>query len=47
MLTIQFASPLALPPVEGGEPARQTVTFLLTGAKGPILRVPIPPPAEP
>ena len=44
MLTIQFASPPAPPPVEGREPARQTVTFLLTGAKGPILRVPIPPP---
>ena len=44
MLTIQFASPPAPPPVEGREPARQTVTLLLTGAKGPIVRVPIPPP---
>jgi hypothetical protein len=46
MLTIQFASPPAPPPVEGREPARQTVTLLLTGAKGPIFRVPIPPPAQ-
>ncbi len=46
MLTIQFAAPPAPPLAEGREPARQTVTFLLTGAKGPILRVPLPPPVE-
>jgi hypothetical protein len=43
-LTIQFTAPPAPPLVEGREPPKQTVSFLLTGAKGPILRVPIPPP---
>ena len=44
-LSIQFASPPA-PPLEGDEPSKQTVTFLLTGAKGPIARVPLPPPVQ-
>jgi hypothetical protein len=43
-LTIQFAAPPAPPRIEGREPPKQTVSFLLTGAKGPITRVPIPPP---
>jgi hypothetical protein len=43
-LSIQFAAPPAPPTIEGREPPKQTVSFLLTGAKGPITRVPIPPP---
>ena len=45
-MTIQFAAPPPPPPAEGKEPPKQTVTILLTGAKGPIARVPIPPPGE-
>jgi hypothetical protein len=45
-LSIQFASPPAPPVVEGREPHKQTVSFLLTGAKGPIARVPLPPPSS-
>jgi hypothetical protein len=44
-VSIQFASPPAPPSNPGKEPPRQTVSFLLTGAKGPIARVPLPPPA--
>ena len=43
-LTIQFAAPPAPPPIEGGKPAKQTVSFLLPSAKGPIINVPIPAP---
>ena len=39
-LTIQFAAPPA-PPEEGNSSSKQSVTFLLTGAKGPITRVPL------
>lgn len=45
-LTIQFTAPPAPPLVEGREPPKQTVSFLLTGAKGPISRLPIPAPGE-
>lgn len=45
-VSIQFASPPLPPPLEGDEPSKQTVTFLLTGAKGPIARVPLPPPVQ-
>jgi hypothetical protein len=45
-LSIQFASPPASPLIEGREPHKQTVSFLLTGAKGPIVRVPLPPPSS-
>ena len=45
-LSIQFASPPAPPLIEGREPHKQTVSFLLTGAKGPIVRVPLPPPSN-
>ena len=45
-LSIQFTAPPAPPRVEDREPPKQTVSFLLTGAKGPINRVPIPPPSE-
>ena len=44
-LTIQFAAPAAPAPVEGGRPAKQTVTFLLPGAKGPIANVQVPAPS--
>jgi hypothetical protein len=43
-LSIQFTAPPAPPRIEGREPPKQTVSFLLTGAKGPINRVPILPP---
>jgi hypothetical protein len=43
-LTIQFTAPPP-PPVEEGKSAKQTVSFLLPGAKGPIVNVPIPPPS--
>lgn len=42
-LSIQFASPPVPRSIEGREPYKQTVSFLLTGAKGPIVRVPLPP----
>ena len=45
-VSIQFASPPAPPLIQGREPQKQTVSFLLTGAKGPITRVPLPPPVE-
>ena len=45
-LTIQFAAPPAPPPVEGGKPAKQTVSFLLPSAKGPIANVPVPAPSS-
>ncbi len=45
-LSIQFASPPVPPLMKGKEPPKQTVSFLLTGAKGPIARVPLPPPAS-
>jgi hypothetical protein len=45
-VSIQFASPPAPPVIEGREPHKQTVSFLLTGAKGPIARVPLPPPVQ-
>jgi hypothetical protein len=45
-LSIQFASPPVPPLIEGREPHKQTVSFLLTGAKGPIARVPLPPPSS-
>ena len=41
-LTIQFAAPPWEPPPQGGKSAKQTVTFLLPGAKGPIMNVPVP-----
>lgn len=44
MVSIQFASPPAPPAAEGRDPPKQTVSFVLTGAKGPILRVPLRPP---
>jgi hypothetical protein len=43
-VSIQFTAPPAPPLIKGREPPKQTVSFLLTGAKGPITRVPIPPP---
>ena len=43
-VSIQFASPPVPPTIEGREPQKQTVSFLLTGAKGPIEKVPLPPP---
>jgi hypothetical protein len=45
IMTIQFAAPPAPPSPEGMPPPKQTVSFLLTGAKGAIARVAIPPPA--
>jgi hypothetical protein len=45
-VSIQFASPPAPPSSPGREPPKQTVSFLLTGAKGPIARVPLPPPSS-
>jgi hypothetical protein len=42
-LTIQFQAPPARPPVEGRQPARQTVSFLLPGANAPIANLPVPP----
>jgi hypothetical protein len=45
-VSVQFASPPAPAVIEGREPHKQTVSFLLTGAKGPIARVPIPPPGQ-
>jgi hypothetical protein len=42
MLTIQFAIP-PLPP--GEEPQKQTASFVFPEAKGPIVKVQIPPPA--
>jgi hypothetical protein len=44
-LSIQFASPPVSSTIDGREPHKQTVSFLLTGAKGPIVRVPLPPPS--
>lgn len=44
-LTIQFAVPPPPQPGEGGRPAKQTVTFLLPGAKGPIANVQVPAPS--
>jgi hypothetical protein len=41
-LTIQFAAPPWLPASQGGKPAKQTVSFVLPGAKGPIANVPVP-----
>ena len=43
-LTIQFAAPPSLPSSQGGKPAKQTVSFLLPGAKGRIANVPVPAP---
>ena len=43
-VSVQFASPPSPPTVEGREPQKQTVSFLLNGAKGPIVKVPLPPP---
>jgi hypothetical protein len=40
-LTIQFAAP---PPPEEGNSSKQTVSFSLPGAKGPIANVPVPQP---
>jgi hypothetical protein len=45
-VSIQFASPPVPPTVEDREPPKQTVSFLLTGAKGPIAKVPLPPPSS-
>jgi hypothetical protein len=45
-LSIQFASPPAPPVIEGKVPHKQTVSFLLTGTKEPIVRVPLPPPSS-
>jgi hypothetical protein len=45
-VSIQFASPPAPPVIEGRNPHKQTVSFLLTGAKGPIPSVPLPPPSS-
>jgi hypothetical protein len=44
-LTIQFAvpPPPPVPPGALGRPPKQTVTFWLTNAKGPITHVPLPP----
>jgi hypothetical protein len=41
-LTIQFAAPPSLPAPEG---RKQTVSFLLPSAKGPIANVPVPAPS--
>ncbi len=47
IMTIQFAAPPPPPPSrEGAPPPKQTVSFLLAGAKGAIAKVPIPPPAN-
>lgn len=47
VLTIQFAVPPPLPPDPStGIPPKQTVSFMLPNAKGPIARVLLPPPAE-
>jgi hypothetical protein len=45
-MTIQFAAPPPPPSREGMPPPRQTVSFLLAGAKGAIAKVPIPPPSN-
>jgi hypothetical protein len=45
-MTIQFAAPPPPPSREGEPPPKQTVSFLLAGAKGAIAKVPIPPPAN-
>ena len=45
-MTIQFAAPPPPPSRAGAPPPKQTVSFLLAGAKGPIAKVPIPPPAN-
>ena len=44
-LTIQFAAPPAPPPVDKEKPTKQTVSFVLPGAKEPMGSVPVPPPA--
>jgi hypothetical protein len=45
-LTIQFAAPPPPPDLGSGRPGKQTVSFVLPGAKGPISRVTVPPPSE-
>ena len=45
IMTIQFAAPPPPPSREGMPLPKQTVSFLLAGAKGAIAKVPIPPPA--
>ena len=45
MITLQFKIPPPPPPPEPGQPpAKQTLSFLFTNAKGPITGVPLPPP---
>ena len=44
-LTMQFAAPPAPLPVEGEKSAKQTVSFLLPSAKGPIANVSVPAPS--
>jgi hypothetical protein len=46
IMTIQFAAPPVPPSPAGLPPPKQTVSFLLTGAKGTISRVSIPPPSN-
>ena len=46
IMTIQFAAPPPPPSREGEPPPKQTVSFLLAGAKGAVTKVPIPPPAN-
>jgi hypothetical protein len=47
LLTIQFAAPPPPPlPAPGQPPVKQTLSFLLPKAKGPIVHVPLPPPVE-
>jgi hypothetical protein len=41
VLTLQFKAP---PPTHRGAPGKQTVSFLLTNAKGPISGIPVPAP---
>jgi hypothetical protein len=43
ILTVQFAIPPSPP---GNEPRKQTASFLFPNAKGPITKVPIPPPVD-
>jgi hypothetical protein len=44
-LTMQFAAPPAPLSVEGEESAKQTVSFLLPSAKGPIANISVPAPS--
>ena len=45
-LTVQFAAPPRQPGASEGRSSKQTVTFLLPGAKRPIANVPVPAPSS-